>query len=1484
MTMLWFCMIYFWGHTVYVASQGIYKVTAPKVIRPNTDYHAVVSLQGASVLTTYFDVIIEGIRNDGQRYRTEETVKVAPYSSEIATLKVGDILPGNYSLLLAGRSGFKLYDSVPLIYSPKTYSVLIQTDRAVYNSGNRILFRALILNSQLRPVADLKQKRFDVFITDGDGNRIKEWNSVVAPKGVFTEEVLVSNNPVLGNWHISVRIEGQIYNKTIEVAQYILPKFIVNIQAPKYVTFKENTLTAHIQSFYNYGKKVRGDATVTVYPTIVSGVIQPIFQNPIRKVIPIDGSASVDFDIANDLRLSDEYERTVIVDVTIEEAHTGRRQNNSVEVHIRKYPYKIEIIKTSDYYKPGLRYTAFIKISNQDGTPVQDKTNPVKVKYGFSRVGEVYTEKEYTLDSKGLVKIELDTPPKASNKTALRIEAEYLELKERMPPVPSAVSPSNTYLQVSLLTDKITVNTGAMVLLNCTEPMKHISYEIISRGDIVTAHSHDIQNRKEFNFHFTASHAMVPVSHLIVNYVREDGELVADSIDIQVDGLLQNSIDVQLSRPDAAPDSEIDVTIRAEPNSYIGLLAIDQNIADLRSGYDITHDMVFKELLGYDPSNLSPYWAVLKDIMSHFYWKPGGGNAKDIYHDSGAVLLTNGLVSEYRPTLEDIYLRPVFYEGSTVKPDTGVGLPLPSATRPPLAGPYAFSRIPKPVWNNPKVYLQSNVADTWLFTNFSSGFEGKASIHRKIPSSITTWLVTGFSLDSAYGLGIVKAPKRLQVAKSFSVNFDIPHSVQRLETLSIPVVVYNNMANDMPVEITLHNIENNFEFTRPLSESNDTKKVELYKKKKLTVLGNSAMSTSFMITPTKIGLTEIKITAGGVGGQDTSIKNLWVKAEGETQYYTKTLFIDLRNKRDFDGNLTIDIPKNFVPNSKSIEVSVVGDILGHTMINLENLIRLPTGCGEQNFVHLMPDVIILKYLRNSGQLTPTIETQAIKNLELGYQTQLAYRRNDGSFSAFGKRDDVGSIWITAYTVLVLTKAKEFIYVDEEIIQKALQWLNEKKYADGSFFETGPIIHHEIQSNPLALTAFVLLAFIEAKGQNKAYLEIMGRGLDYVGRNIDENNDAHTLAVCSYVLKQALHPRARIAFNYLDLKAKSDGNMKWWAKDVPELKNNNPWNRLPKSIDIETTAYGLLTFIESGRLEDAIPVINWLVGQESDLGAFTSSHDTVLGLYAIYKLVSKLSVKPSVEIQYSFNKNVIGRFKINENSAMIVQKASMPNNVDKINITAQGSGVALFRVTYKYNVNVTGPWPLFTLDPQVDKNSNANHLQLSICTGFVSPNLTQNQESNMAVMEVTLPSGFTADVDSLPSLEVSQNVQKVQTKNEDTTVILYFNNLTTTEYCPTVSAYRTHKVAYQKPVPVIVYDYYDSTRRARVFYKGTTSTFCGVCEDDCDKYCTSSEQRTGNDNENDNDSTRGSTQSSVSTNNIPQIALIFILTLLLIKDI
>lgn len=79
-------------------------------------------------------------------------------------------------------------------------------------------------------------------------------------------------------------------------------------------------------------------------------------------------------------------------------------------------------------------------------------------------------------------------------------------------------------------------------------------------------------------------------------------------------------------------------------------MAVDQNNAKLRSGYDITENDVSKELKKYDEAVESPYYAIMKDSESHFFWKPGSSNAQDGFDDSGAVLITDAYVSRTRPT------------------------------------------------------------------------------------------------------------------------------------------------------------------------------------------------------------------------------------------------------------------------------------------------------------------------------------------------------------------------------------------------------------------------------------------------------------------------------------------------------------------------------------------------------------------------------------------------------------------------------------------------------------------------------------------------------------------------------------------------------------------------------------------------------------------------------------------------------------------
>lgn len=67
--------------------------------------------------------------------------------------------------------------------------------------------------------------------------------------------------------------------------------------------------------------------------------------------------------------------------------------------------------------------------------------------------------------------------------------------------------------------------------------------------------------------------------------------------------------------------------------------------------------------------------------------------------------------------------RPIPARGSaTVPVDKGPSVALPTLIRPPLAGPYAFSRIPTPVDDNPKIYLIRDPPPTWIFSSAETGY------------------------------------------------------------------------------------------------------------------------------------------------------------------------------------------------------------------------------------------------------------------------------------------------------------------------------------------------------------------------------------------------------------------------------------------------------------------------------------------------------------------------------------------------------------------------------------------------------------------------------------------------------------------------------------------------------------------------------------------------------------------------------------------
>lgn len=67
---------------------------------------------------------------------------------------------------------------------------------------------------------------------------------------MYSDEIELSNSPVLGDWKIVVNVEDQLVEKGFQVAEYVLPKFEVTIDTAKDVTFKEGKIFATVHAKY----------------------------------------------------------------------------------------------------------------------------------------------------------------------------------------------------------------------------------------------------------------------------------------------------------------------------------------------------------------------------------------------------------------------------------------------------------------------------------------------------------------------------------------------------------------------------------------------------------------------------------------------------------------------------------------------------------------------------------------------------------------------------------------------------------------------------------------------------------------------------------------------------------------------------------------------------------------------------------------------------------------------------------------------------------------------------------------------------------------------------------------------------------------------------------------------------------------------------------------------------------------------------------
>lgn len=57
--------------------------------------------------------------------------------------------------------------------------------------------------------------------------------------------------------------------------------------------------------------------------------------------------------------------------------------------------------------------------------------------------------------------------------------------------------------------------------------------------------------------------------------------------------------------------------------------------------------------------------------------------------------------------------------------------------------------------------------------------------------------------------------------------------------------------------------------------------------------------------------------------------------------------------------------------------------MGPVLDNIDRLIQMPSGCGEQNMLNFVPNIVVSHYLKTINRMTPDVQSKTKYYMESG---------------------------------------------------------------------------------------------------------------------------------------------------------------------------------------------------------------------------------------------------------------------------------------------------------------------------------------------------------------------------------------------------------------------------------------------------------------------------------------------------------------------
>ncbi|XP_052002681.1 complement C4-like [Xyrauchen texanus] len=1461
-----------------------------------------------------------------------ETVELEIPANEVSNLESTNGEP-SYLNLACEVNGEKWQTRV--LVSQKSGYIFIQTNQPIYNPTQRVLFRIFTLDHTMRPKSEI----IYVSVYNAEGNKIKK-SQYKVPNGILSQNFHIPDVSKPGIWKIRAHYKSDEKNAAVrefKVQKYVLPSFGVSVQPEKgFLLVNTETFTFTIQASYTYGRTIDGGFHCRF------GVREEDSDNKDEKIKFIKGleqTGSVKTGYAEvTMKVSDLNEKLknltleslaaaqahFYMAVTVTDILSGEVQESEAFLPIVLSPYIVDLSRTRSYFIPKIPFEVVVMVHNPNGSPATGIPVKIDVSSTTEKSCSITTNKEgiafYTFNLQG-------APPSISVETMVGDSKSTKEVH--------LIRSSKSFLYLSVTNKVVSPKDFLEVTFNVINGNPEdgkLYYMVLSRGTLKEAKSVASSSLVKIGIHLSLD--MIPFFRVIGYYYDTNGDIIADSVWVDAEDMCEGKLSIKLDdskQYQPGKPVDLEVNVGTQKNAKVALLVVDKAIYALGTQNKLTPKQVFASMQSYDlgcsyggGENTA---AVFNDagltFISHSTtirsrMRKGFSCESGFRRNKRSIDIQTEMARK-EAAFKEAEQQKCCRHGFTMIPmkltceDRAKRVSRTEnkdcvdafqeccefATK--LRGKKRREDLNKAHGRTANANeiedFFDNSKDIRRYFPPSFDFKEidvKGKVIHKIytPDSITTWEIQALSLSPSHGFCVVE-PIDLHVFKPLFISLRLPYSVKRFEQLAIVVVIFNYGKLEQELIVHMKQVEG---LCSPAASSTSSYV-------RISLDAESSQTVTFPAVPMVTG--EIPIIIELYETEDNKTvdaiqKMLLVKNEGVELRDEQTYFVNLDGRSDKFFFIDGFFPNNTVPETDfNLFVKLEEELFGQSTAvpllspsKVENLIRAPKGCGEQTMIFMSPTALSVRYLDKSNrwlELEAGSRDKALDFIEKAYERILTFQKRDGSYAAWLERPS--STWLTALVVKVLSlvadrqletreqRGTTEKLISQEDIRKAVTYLINTQSQDGSFSDSNPVYHREMQGGvggveqDASLTAFITIALHRSipflDRETDAVEKAISHATDFLLKRVEELKRPYALAITAYCLSTCLNDQTHALSFWEKLKslARQEGDCLVWKDDESmRMVKEAESRRVPPGValTVETTAYALLTALALKDLKTAHAAACFLSSQENYEGGFKSTQDTIMALEALSEYALSIPKPTITSINAHFT--IPGRSEMeklfldnNEKKVEAELKRLVGNGIDakisgegkfkmkvakayfalkedtncadvSISVTVEGKVEYTAQVQENYNyyedyeeeerkeeedIPRSG---IEWFDARSRQRRDTSQSTQNEVTYKVCVSHAQGRNlSGMAIADITLLSGFDADNTDLDKLK--DLVDKYISHYEITQgrVLLYFNEMEEKETCVVFGAVQSMPIGLVQPAPATFYDYYEPDRRCSVLY-------------------------------------------------------------------